>query len=174
MAWRPACALVCAAAIAAPAGGAAPTPRSGAIDLLAAFRAELPRVKRTTGVPVLLPASLRLAGPAPKAYASGAGERRGWVLVLAGHPRCGGANACFIASFEARRGGSLPGRANVRLAAGVRAFYLPIRCGASCSPASLWFVHRGVLYTWQVKDPPRNARSALARMASEAIRAGPR
>jgi hypothetical protein len=162
------------AAVAAPAGGAAPAAPTGAINLLEAFGSELPKIKRATRVPVLLPRLLRLAGPAPRVYASGGGQRRGWVLTLAGDPRCGGANACFVASFEGQRGKPLPGRANVRLAGGVRGFYLPIGCGASCSPASLWFVHRGVLYAWQVKDPPRNTRAALAEMANEAIRAGPR
>jgi hypothetical protein len=56
----------------------------------------------------------------------------------------------------------------------VRGFYLPIGCGASCSPASLWFVRGDVLYSWQIKDPPRETRNALVRMANDAIRAGPR
>jgi hypothetical protein len=171
---RLACALVVVAALAAPAAGALSTTRAGTIDLLEAFGYELPKVKRTTRVPVLLPRALRLAGPAPKVYASSGADRRGWVLTLAGVPRCGGASACFIASFEGQRGKPLPERANVRLAAGARGFYLPIGCGASCSPASLWFVHDGALYSWQVKDPLRNARAALVRMANEAIRAGPR
>jgi hypothetical protein len=171
---RLACVLVGTFVLVASSAGPAPARSTEAIDLLEAFRAQLPAVKRATRVPVLLPRTLRLAGPAPRAYASGGGGRSGWVLVLAGHPRCGGANACFIASFEGQRGKPLPGRANIRLAGGVRGFYVPIRCGASCAPASLWFVHRGVLYAWQVKDPPRAAKSALAQMASEAIRAGPR
>jgi len=147
---------------------------AGTIDLLKAFRAELPMVRRATRVPILLPHSLLLAGPAPRLFASGGAQRGGWVLTLAGDPRCGGANACFVASFEAQRGKGLPGRSNVRLTGGVRGLYQPIGCGASCSPASLWFVRGGVLYSWQVKDPPRTARSALVRMANEAIRAGPR
>ena len=123
---------------------------------------------------MLLPRALPFGGRAPKLYADGGGDRRGWVLLLAGAPRCGGANACFVASFEARAGGKLPGTANARLASGDRALYIPIGCGASCSPASLFFVHGGVLYSWQVKDPPRAARTALLRLADEAIAAGPR
>ena len=167
-------ALLLASMLGAAAAGAAPTRTAGEVDLLRVFRKELPRVKRATRVPILLPGRLLLAGKAPKLYADGGGQRGGWVLVLAGAPRCGGANACFIASFEAKRGGRLPERANLRLAGGVPAFFIPIRCGASCGPASLWFVHGGVLYSWQVKDAPRAARTALARMASDAIRAGPR
>ena len=44
----------------------------------------------------------------------------------------------------------------------------------SCSPASLWFVYRGVLYSWQHKDAPKNTKSVLARLAAQAIAAGPR
>jgi hypothetical protein len=50
----------------------------------------------------------------------------------------------------------------------------PFSCGASCSPASFWFVHGGVLYSWQVKDLPKGERAILIRMANEAIAAGPR
>jgi len=158
---------------------AADTGRAGAssaesVDLLRPFSGQLPKVKRTTTVPVLLPDALPLGGKAPRLYADGGGDRRSWVLVLAGAPRCGGANACFVASFEGRRGAKLPGNANVRLASGDPGLYIPIGCGASCSPASLWFVHGRVLYSWQVKDPPRNTRAALIRLASEAVAAGPR
>jgi len=168
-------ALVLAVVLSVSVAGSAIAAPASSIDLLRTFRAELPKIKRATRVPILLPRSLLLAGaPAGRIFASGAVQRDGWVLTLAGAPRCGGANACFLASFEAKRGKGLPQRANVRLADGVRGFYMPIGCGASCSPASLWFVHGGILYSWQLKDPPRKARAALVRMANEAIRAGPR
>jgi len=168
-------ALVLAVALIASATSPVAAAPAASIDLLKASRVELPEIKRATRVPVLLPRSLLLAGsPAGRVYASGGVQRGGWVLTLAGAPGCASANACYLASFEARRGGGLPGRSNVRLAKGVRGFYLPIGCGASCSPASLWFVHGGVLNSWQVKHPPRKARAALVRMANEAIRAGPR
>jgi len=95
-------------------------------------------------------------------------------LELAAARNCGGANACFVASFEGRRHGVLPHRTNLDLAGGDPAYYHPISCGASCAPASLWFVHKSILYSWQVKDPPRNAKAVLARLANEAIEAGPR
>lgn len=131
-------------------------------------------MKKATQVAVLLPTYLELGGGARKLYASGAGRRTSWVLSLGAVPRCGGATACFVASFAGDRGQRLPGRSNVRLSGGVRGLYQPISCGASCSPASLWFVYRGVLYSWQVKDPPRRVRAALVRMANAAIRAGSR
>ncbi len=165
--------VLVALAVAAP-GAAGRAASTESVNLLEAFRIQLPKVGRATTLPILLPRTLRLAGPAPKLYASGAGRRASWVLTLAGAPRCRGASACFVASFEARRGKRLPGRSNLRLVGGVRALYQPISCGASCSPASLWFVRDGVLHSWQLKDPPRRARAAFIRMANEAIRAGSR
>ena len=160
-----------AGALALPAvGGAAST---ADVDVLKAFRAQLPKAKRT-GVPVLLPRLLVLGGPPPRLYAEGAAHRRGWVLSLGAAPRCGTANACFVASFEAIRGARLPVRPNVRLTRGIRGHFVPIRCGASCGPASIMFVRGGVLYSWRVKDPRLPARGALVAMPNAAIRAGPR
>ena len=73
-----------------------------------------------------------------------------------------------------RSAGRLPGRSNLKLAGGQAAYYKGITCGASCSPATLWFLNKGVLYTWQHKDPPTNAKSVLAGLAAQAIAAGPR
>lgn len=147
---------------------------AASIDLLAAARPTLPAIKRATRVPVLLPGRLLLGGPLRRVYVSGGGTPAGWVLTLGAVPRCGGATACFVASFSADRGKRLPGRSNVRLRGGVRALYQPISCGASCSPASLWFVRGSVLYSWQAKDPPRPVRTSLVRMANAALAAGPR
>jgi hypothetical protein len=145
------------------------------IDLVKTFHAQLPRIHRTTTVPVLLPARLPLGSNERfHVYATGGATRKGWDLELASAPRCGSANACFVASFEGRRGRRLPAPSNLRLATGDRAFYHPISCGASCAPASLWFVRGRVLYAWQLKDPPKHARAAMARLAAAAIRAGPR
>ena len=145
------------------------------IDLLKAFRTQLPKVRHATSVPILLPRTMPLGGRESfHVYATGGATRRGWDLELAAAPRCGGANACFIASFVAKRGGKLPRRSNLRLSTGDRAVFQGISCGASCAPASLWFLHGGVLYEWQFKDPPKKTRSAMARLAAAAIRAGPR
>ena len=145
------------------------------INLLKAFRAQLPKIHRTTSVPVLLPRSLPLAGKERfRVYATGGTTRKSWDLELAAAPDCGGANACFIASFEGKRGGKLPRKSNLRLANGDRAVFQDVSCGASCAPASLWFVHRRVLYEWQFKVPPKHTRTVMARLAADAIRAGRR
>jgi hypothetical protein len=168
------CALVlvaaCAAVLAVPAL-ASSTDSANVID---AFGRQIAAVDRQTTVPVLLPSKLPFAGKVPKLYPSGSGARNAFTLEFAGALHCGSANACFLASFEGKRGGKLPGRSNLELAGGQPAFYKGITCGASCSPATLWFLNRGVLYTWQHKDPPKNTKSVLARLAAQAIAAGPR
>ena len=145
------------------------------IDLLKTFKTQLPKIHRATDVPVLLPARLPLAGKERfRVYATGGATRKAWDLELAAAPRCGGANACFVASFEGRRGGKLPARSNLKLTTGEHAYFEPMSCGASCAPASLWFVHRRVLYSWQLKSVRKPVRSTIARLAAEAIRAGAR
>jgi hypothetical protein len=143
-------------------------------DVLKVFARQLPTVKRKTTVAVLLPASLPFAAKVPKLYPTGSASKNAWHLELAGAPNCGGADACFLASFDARRGGKLPAKSNLKLAGGQPALYKGITCGASCSPVTLWFVDNGVLYTWQHKDAPANTKAVLARLAAQAIAAGPR
>jgi hypothetical protein len=68
----------------------------------------------------------------------------------------------------------MPAKPNLVLSGGDAALYRPISCGASCAPAALYFRHAGVLYVWEVKDAPKNARAVLSKLAAEAIAAGPR
>jgi len=158
-----------ALALCAPAlGGAARN-----VDLLRTFAPQIAKVKRTTRVPVLLPPSLPLLGSF-KVYATSSAARNMFVLDLAAAPRCGGANACFVAMFQGERGGRLPGRPNARLANGDPAFFHPVTCGGSCAPNSFWFVHEGYLYSWQAKDLRAPEKAVLTRMANQAIAAGPR
>jgi hypothetical protein len=151
--------------------GPRPTPK---IDLMRAFHAQLPKLHRMTTVPILLPRELPVLARPRHVYATGSATRNSFDLELGAVPRCGGANACFVAAFQGRLGARLPGKANLHLKAGDPALYHPISCGASCAPASLWFVHGGILYSWQVKEPPKQAKKVLVRLADEAIAAGPR
>ena len=139
---------------------------AGSVDLPKIFSKQIAAITKTTAVPVLLPGSLPFAGEVPKLYASGGATPDGWDLELAGAPNCGGATACFFASFEAKRGGKLPRKANLRLSGGDPAVYQAISCGASCSPATLWFTHGGVLYTWSDKVGETVAFSRSARSSS--------
>lgn len=152
---------------------AAPPATTRKVDLLKAFGSHLTRVKHVTTVPVLLPRTLPLGGTY-RLYASGSAARGSYLLSLEGAPNCRGANACFVATFDGKRGGRLPGKANARLATGDPAIFHLFSCGGSCSPTSFWFTHAGVLYSWQVKDLPKGERAILIRMANEAIAAGPR
>ena len=142
------------------------------VDLPATFKPQLARVKKTTHVPILLPPSLPLLGTY-KVYGSGFGTRDQFGLELSGAPNCHGANACFVAMFAGQRGGRLPFRRNATLANGDPAAFKPITCGGSCSPSSFWFIHNGYLYSWQAKDIGA-PKTTLARMANQALAAGPR
>jgi hypothetical protein len=147
---------------------------TGNANVIDAFGRQIPAVDKKTTVPVLLPSLLPFAAKVPKLYPSSSATKNAYSLVFSGAPNCGGANACFLASFEGKRGGKLPGKSNLKLPGGQPAFYKGITCGASCSPATLWFLYRGVLYTWQHKDPPKNTKAVLAKLAAQAIAAGPR
>jgi hypothetical protein len=157
-------AWIASAAFAAPAG---------TVSLLRVFSPEIATIKKHSRLPVILPALLPLSSAMTKVFASGGPGRRGWSLELDAAPSCRGANACFLAGFDAVRGGTIPGRANLRLASGDPARFHPVSCGASCSPATLWFTHGGVLYLWQAKDVA-SKRSVLIGLANAAIKAGPR
>jgi hypothetical protein len=162
--------LILAGSLTAPAVAATP-PRT--VNLLQTFGGRLTHVKQVTTLPILLPRTMPLGGTY-RLYASGNATRHSYALSLAAAPNCRGANACFVAQFDGERSGKLPGKPNVKLAAGDPALYHPVGCGASCSPASFWFTHAGVLYSTQVKDLPKGDRAILIRMANQAIGAGPR
>jgi uncharacterized protein YecT (DUF1311 family) len=153
----------------------AATASATSVNLLTTLRVQLAHVKAKTSVPVLLPATLPWAGKVPKLYPTGAATARHWLLELSGAPNCGEATACFFASFEGTRGGKLPRKANLHLAGGDPAVFQASACGASCSPATLWFTHKGVLYTWADKVlAAKDAKAVLAGLAAGAITAGPR
>jgi hypothetical protein len=162
--------IVLAGSLAATAFGA-PPPRN--VNLLQTFGGRLTQVRQVTTLPILLPRTMPLGG-AYRLYADGTATRHSYSLSLAAAPGCHGANACFVAEFDGQRSGKLPGKSNARLAAGDPGLYHPIGCGGSCSPASFWFTHAGVLYSTQVKDLPKGDRAILIRMANQSIAAGPR
>lgn len=147
---------------------------AGTIPLPAVFASQVRALDRKTDVPILLPSRLPWSGRVPRLYPAAYTAGRGWVLSLAGAPRCGGASACFVASFAGRPGARLAKASNLRLPGGQAARYEPIRCGASCGPATLQFVYRGTVQTWKLEDPPSGGAAALGRLAASAIASGPR
>jgi hypothetical protein len=158
-------------ALTAPAAIGAP------VDVPGSLRpALIARVDASTPLAILLPDSLDLDF-AGTVHASGSGGRRAWSFALAGAPNCGGATACFLASFTAQRGGTPAFRTRVRLRGGIPGWFKPLTCGASCSPPVLQYRRRGVLYEIAAKVPDATAAAQRARLvaaANAALRAGPR
>ncbi|WP_028058659.1 hypothetical protein [Candidatus Solirubrobacter pratensis] len=142
-------------------------------DLDALFADTLPAVKARTSLPILLPDSMPSDYDA--LYPSGTGSRRSYSIGLAAAPDCGGANACFVADFSARKGGTPFGRGKVTLTGGRHGRFQPLSCGASCSPPSISWKQGGVTYSIQANVGAKTTeRRALVRMANEAIKRGPR
>ena len=143
------------------------------VDLPELFAGELPKVAARTDVPVLLPQTM--PSEAEAHHPSGYGRRREWGLQVASVPNCGGATACFIASFSGRRGGKPLGLRKVRLARGRTGWFTPLSCGASCAPPTMEWRERGATYSIQANvGTKRTERRILVRMANSAIRKGPR
>jgi hypothetical protein len=144
------------------------------IDLPKTFASTLPRVKAHTSVPVLLPQ--RFPSEFRRVFPSGVGHRRSWSLGLGAIRHCGGADACFVASFGGHRGGPRPfGRRTVRLAGGITGRFTPLSCGASCAPPQIqWRVGSATYGIQAVVGNRRTERRILVRMANSAIRSGPR
>lgn len=130
-------------------------------------------VKRVSEVDVLVPS--RLTAEHRRLYSSGTGRAASYEFQIGSVRRCGGATACFVAAFHARRGGEPSNPRRVRLAGGRRGYFKPLTCGASCAAPSLEWVQDGVLYTIEAKlGTRRTERRILTGLANSAIRSGPR
>src|SRR6185295_1924918 len=73
------------------------------IDVPHLFNKLLPHVKVITKVPILLPQ--RYVSDAKKNFPSGAAFKKSYTLSIGAVRNCGGATACFVADFAARKGG---------------------------------------------------------------------
>jgi hypothetical protein len=142
---------------------AAPT-----IDVPELFADQLPKLKERSAVPILLPQ--RMPDRFDDHFPTGFGKPRRWGLQVGAVEDCGGATACFIASFSAREGGTPFGPRKVDLARGRTGRFKPLTCGASCSPPSIEWRQRGATYRIQAKFRGRK----VIQMANSAIRNGPR
>jgi hypothetical protein len=130
-------------------------------------------VKQQTPLPILLPDKFPSAFD--ELYPYGGGSEKEYAIGLSAAPDCGGANACFVASFVAEQGGRPFGPRKATLARGIHGRFKPLSCGGSCSPPSIAWKRRGVTYTIQANvGNKRTERKLLVRMANEAIRQGPR
>ena len=127
-------------------------------------------VKAQTPLRILLPSTMQT--DETELFASGEGDSRGYQVVVSTVEDCG-ANACSLAFFSATKGGKAYGSRPATLANGRRGRYTPLSCGGSCSPPSITWRERGVVYEIQM-DFARNPRASLVRMANSAIRRGAR
>jgi hypothetical protein len=131
------------------------------------------QVKTETPLPIRVPSTFPSDFEA--LYPYGGGSEKEYTLGLSAAPDCGGAGACFAAGFSAHRGGKPWGPRKATLARGIHGRYKPLSCGASCSPPSIEWKQRGVVYRIQANvGTKRTERRLMIRMANEAIRQGPR
>jgi hypothetical protein len=129
-------------------------------------------VAKKTDVGVRVPAKIDLDYDGA-VYAFGSGTKRSFEFSLAGAPDCGGANACFLASFTGEKGGTPAFKRHFPLARGITGYYKPLTCGGSCSPPLIQWIQKGVLYSIQAKVEG-NAQKAMTRAANGAINRSPR
>jgi hypothetical protein len=151
-----------------PAGASATT-----IDVPHLFADVLPHVKAITRVPILLPQ--RYASDAKKNFPSAAAFKKRYALSISAVKNCGGATACFVAEFAARKGAKPSFKKKVKLAHGHTGYFKPLTCGASCSPPMLEWRQGGVLYWIQAHaGSAQQEKKRLVRMANSAIAHGAR
>jgi hypothetical protein len=145
----------------------------GRTTLPARFAPQIRAIKAARHAPaVLLPATMPL--DAAHLYAGGGPSGSGYDLTIGAVRGCGGADACFVAEFSAARTTSVFGR-RVKVRGASRAAFVPLSCGASCSPPQIDFIVHGVRYTIQANlKTSRGDRAALVQAAQAAIAAGPR
>lgn len=145
-------------------------------DVPSALGSSLQRADDRTPLAILLPNRLALDYDGTT-FASGSGGRTFYTLSLAAVRNCGGATACFLASFRAERGGRPSFNRRVALRGGRTGYFKARSCGGSCSPPAIQFVSRRNLYTIEAKIPDATdaaQRRRLVAAANSAIGAGPR
>jgi hypothetical protein len=143
------------------------------IDLPDLFQDVLPEVKAKTHVPVLLPQRYR--SDVKNNVPTGVGRKRSYTLSIGAIEGCGGATACFVADFGAKRGGKPSFTRKVRLRGGRTGYFKPLTCGGSCSPPMLEWRKGGVLYWIQAHaGTASQEKRRLVKMANSALFHGPR
>jgi hypothetical protein len=151
----------------------APVAEGRTAALPSLFIRQIRAIKAAPTAPaVLLPRTMPL--DAAHLYAAGGRSGSGYDLTIGAIRGCRGADACFVAEFTASRATSVFGR-RVKVRGAARAGFVPLSCGASCSPPQIDFVTHGVRYTIQANlKTSRGDRAALVQAAQAAIAAGPR
>jgi hypothetical protein len=164
-------AAIAVVAVAVPAL-AASSPKK--VDVPHKFRKHIPKVKERSGLPVLLPEKLYTGVRPSKVFPESSSKEGTYFLALSHVRNCHFANACFIASFDAQRGGKFSFKRKVKLTHGIHGRWNPIQCGASCAPAFIQWKQFGVLYTIEDKAVGKHQTRWMQKIANSAIRNGPR
>jgi hypothetical protein len=148
------------------------------------FAGQITAIKHDRRAPaVLLPSSMPIGSVGPHVpahvhmYPGGGPSGSGYGLELGAVPKCGGVDACFLASFAARKGGKIyPGFTSVTVAGASQAQYHGLLCGGSCSQPQIEYIVKGVLYSIQaaLKVPSAKDESTMIAAAEASIKAGPR
>jgi hypothetical protein len=128
----------------------------------------LPDVKASRELPVLLPSTL-ITKEKTRLYARGVGDPSEYLVTITNRKDCS-ANYCTVAYLSGRKGLKASGGSSVKLANGRKGRYQKKSCGASCTPPSVSWQVRDVLYTVQTHA----SRKDLMKMANSAIKKGPR
>lgn len=128
----------------------------------------LPDVKASRELPVLLPSTL-IIKEKTKLYARGVGDPSEYLVTITNRKGCT-ANYCTVAYLSGRKSLKLSGGTNVKLANGRKGRFQKMRCGASCTPPSISWEDRDILYAIQT----HTSRKHLVKMADSAIKKGPR
>ena len=143
------------------------------------FQEILPKIKKQTQLPILLPSELLITGTDRKIYVEGKGTSNSYEITLAFTPNCTG-NACSIGYISAQKG-SQPLEnefsRELTLAQNIKGHFRPLTCGASCAPPIIGWEYKGVFYRISLKgvgQSPEIEGETLANMANSAIAAGAR
>jgi hypothetical protein len=147
---------------------------SDSVNVPRKFKKLIPKVSKKSGLPVLLPSTLRAYGAPTKVFGRGGATRRSYGLELGFGKNCNGANVCFVAAFFATEDGKPSFKRKVKLKDGRTGYFKPITCGASCSPAVIQWRQHDALYEIQYKPAAKNEKRAMVRLANSAIDEGPR
>lgn len=163
--------MIAVVAVAVPALAAS---RPAKVDLPHKFRKHIPKVKEKSGLPVLLPEKMYAGVRPSKTYPDSFAREGTYSLSLNFVRNCNFANACFIAAFDAKRGGKFQFKRKVKLTHGIRGRWRPVSCGASCAPAFIQWKQFGVRYTIENKAVGKSQKRWMQKLANSAIRNGPR
>jgi hypothetical protein len=153
-------------AVAVPAFAAS----EGNVNVPVKFKSLIPKVKKKSGLAVLLPGKVFVFVNPKKTFADASSTHKSYFLELDAAKSCHGANVCFLASFSGERGGTPAFKRTVSLTHGITGYFRPVSCGASCAPAFIQWKENGVLYEIENKGVGKNEKKSMVHLANSAIK----